>query len=190
MKSPAGGQCSVVFGYLNNHQSPQRWVWASIDAHSYTDVSSFFFQTQKVVKKNMAILDYSIRSIFNKIVVGEDDTVIQTTSTGLSCRRAGPRDIGRKPLTINSAKVNFPPSEIILNGTNTSFTDIYVSWCLALRERITLFVITKRNPALITEGIKILIKISKHIKLLLSFVRGSCSFCIFYSIYKMSASLM
>ena len=74
----------------------------------------------------MATLDLSLRAIFNKIAVGESDTVIQTTSTGLACRRTQPKQLGGRPITINGAQAVFPGEEVLLSGINTSYADVQV----------------------------------------------------------------
>ncbi|KAK3727528.1 hypothetical protein QZH41_006576 [Actinostola sp. cb2023] len=83
-------------------------------------------KSQGVVNDNMNTLDYSIRAVFNKKVEGEEDTIIQTTTTGLACRRTDPKLVGGRPLVIKDGQVAFPRADILLNDTNTTYIDIHM----------------------------------------------------------------
>lgn len=88
----------------------------------------------------METIQYSVQAVFNKKLPDQEDTIVQTTTTGLSCRRIIPKNVGKKPMAIKDAQVQFPTAQVLLNNTNISFVDISVRRLRSLLDIISSYI--------------------------------------------------
>ncbi|XP_032239241.2 uncharacterized protein LOC5513821 isoform X2 [Nematostella vectensis] len=89
------------------------------------EMSGNIKKSQAVVNNNMRIFDIIAKAVFNKHLPGQDDVIVQTTSTAVVYRRVTPKNIADKSVVVGGAEVRLPSSTVQHQRYN--HTDIQMS---------------------------------------------------------------